>query len=186
GAILDYIADHLGGTRLTPTESTERQKALDLEKTLDKGFGRRAQQVVYSVLLKDRRTLIDLWSAGGPRWAAAFYGVAFPAVAKAVRRMYKTGDGEGVARTKERFGTTFEELDAVLSRQRYFGGDAPNRVDITVAALLAPVCRPPQHQVTWPPAPAELGPVEGSLRGRPTWSHVLRMYRDHRKKLIPA
>jgi glutathione S-transferase len=184
GAILDYIADSLGGTRLTPGDPALRQKASELERVLDRVFGRGVQQVLYSVLLNDRRTLIPLWSAGGPRWASAFYALAFPAVAAAASRMYKTADGEGVARTKERFATTFDELDAVLSR--HLGGDAPNRVDITVAALLAPVCHPPEHRVKWPPMPAELAPFEASLRGRPTWDHALRMYRDHRQKLNPS
>ena len=180
GAIVDYIADRLGGTRLTPADPVQRAKTLELEKTLDKVFGRGAQQILYSALLKDRRTLVELWSAGGPRWAGAFYALAFPAVAKAVRRMYKTGDVEGVASAKQRFATTFDELDAVLEKQRYFGGDAPNRVDITVAALLAPVCRVSEHRVKWPPMPAELAAFEVHLRGRPTWNHVLHMYRDHR------
>jgi hypothetical protein len=29
--------------------------------------------------------------------------------------------------------------------------------------------------------PPELADLDASLRGRPTWDHVLRMYRDHRK-----
>ena len=181
GAIVDYIADSLGGTKLTAGDPTVRAKEVELEKTLDKVFGRGVQQVLYSVLLKDRRTVVDLWSSGGPRWTAAFYALAFPIVASAVKRMYKTGDAEGIAKAKQRFSTTFDELDAVLSRQPYFGGDMPNRVDITVAALLAPVCRVPEHRVKWPAMPAELAEFEGSLRGRPTWNHVLHMYRDHRK-----
>ena len=180
-AIIDCIADRLGGTKLTPADPAERAEAIELEKKLDKVFGRGVQQVLYSVLLKNRHTVIDLWSAGGPRWASAFYALAFPMVASAVKRMYKTGDAEGVAKAKERFSTTFDELDEVLSRQRYFGGDMPNRVDITVAALLAPVCRVPEHRVKWPAMPTELADFEASLRGRPTWNHVLRMYRDHRK-----
>jgi len=181
GAIVDYVADSLGGRKLTASDPAERAKEVELEKTLDKVFGRGVQQVLYSVLLKDRRTVVDLWSAGGPRWTAAFYALAFPMVASAVKRMYKTGDAHGIAKAKQRFSTTFDELDAVLSRQPYFGGDMPDRVDITVAALLAPVCRVPEHRVKWPAMPAELAEFEGSLRGRPTWNHVLHMYRDHRK-----
>ena len=180
-AIIDYIADQLGGTKLTPFDPAVRKEAIELERTLDKVLGRGVQQVLYSALLKDRRTVVELWSAGGPRWAAAFYALAFPAVASAVKRMYKAGDVDGVAKSKQRFRTTFDDLDRVLSRQRYFGGDTPNRVDITVAALLAPVCRVPQHRVKWPAMPAELADFEASLRGRPTWNHVLHMYRDHRK-----
>jgi len=183
GAILDYIADSLGGTRLSPAHPRERAKAVELEKRLDKVFGRGVQQVFYSVLLKDRRTLVALWSAGGPRWAPAFFALAFPAVAKAVKRMYKTGDAEGVARAKQRFAATFDELDAVLATQAYFGGDQPNRIDITVASLLAPLTRVPEHRVKWPPMPTELAGLEADLRGRPTWNHALRMYRDHRNQV---
>ena len=186
-AIIDYVADHLGGTRLTAIDPTERAKAIELEKALDQALGRGVQQVLYSALLKDRRTVIDLWSSGGPFWARGFYAVAFPAIASAVKRMYKTTDIEGVAKAKQRFVTTFDELDAVLARQPYLGGDTPNRADITLAALLAPVCRVPEHRVKWPAMPAELADFEASLSGRPTWNHVLRMYREHRKpNLHPA
>ena len=180
-AIIDYVADRLGGTKLTALDPIARAKTLELEKTLDHAFGRGVQQVLYSALLKDRRTVIDLWSSGGPFWARGFYTVAFPAVASAVKRMYKTSDAEGVARAKQRFLTTFDELDAVLSKQPYLGGDTPNRSDITLAALLAPVCRAPEHRVAWPALPRELADLEASLRDRPTWNQVLRMYRDHRK-----
>ena len=94
--------------------------------------------------------------------------------------MYKTTDVEGVANAKQRFVTTFDELDAVLVKQLHLGGDTLNRSDITLAALLAPVCRVPEHRVKWPAMPPELADVEASLSGRPTWNQVLRMYRDHR------
>ena len=180
-AIIDYVAARLGGTKLTAIDPTERAKALELEKALDQALGRGVQQVLYSALLKDRRTVIDLWSSGGPFWARGFYAVAYPAVASAVKRMYKTTDVEGVAKAKQRFVTTFDELDAVLAKKPYLGGDTPNRSDITLAALLAPVCRVPEHRVKWPAMPPELADLDASLSGRPTWNHLLRMYRDHRK-----
>ena len=180
-AIIDYVADRLGGTKLTAIDPTQRANALELEKTLDQAFGRGVQQVLYSALLKDRRTVINLWSFGGPFWARGFYAVAYPAIASAVTRMYKTTDVEAVAKTKQCFVTTFDELDVVLAKQPYLGGDTPSRSDITLAALLAPVCRVPEHRVKWPPTPPELADFEASLSGRPTWDHVLRMYRDHRR-----
>jgi glutathione S-transferase len=118
--------------------------------------------------LKDRRTVIDLWSFGGPFWARGYYGVAYPAIASAVKRMYKTTDVEGLAKAKQRFVTTFDELDAVPAKQPYLGGDTLNRSDITLAALLAPVCRVPEHRVDWPAMPPDLADLEASLIGRPT------------------
>ena len=179
-AIIDYVAALLGGTRLTPSDPTERARTFGLEKTLDQALGRGIQQVLYSVLLKDRRTVTDLWSSGGPSWARGFYAVAYPAIALAAKRLYKTTDVEGVERAKQRFVTTFDKLDAVLARQPYLGGDTPNRSDITLAALLAPLCRPPEHRVKWPAMPPELADLVASLSSRPTWNHVLRMYRVHR------
>jgi glutathione S-transferase len=62
-AIIDYIAASLGGTKLTANDPTERAKAFELEKELDQALGRGVQQVLYSAVLKDRRTVIDLWSS---------------------------------------------------------------------------------------------------------------------------
>ena len=81
-----------------------------------------------------------------PILGTRIYAVAFPAIASAVKRMYKTTDVEGVAKAKQRFATTFDDLDSVLLKQRYLGGDGPNRADITLAALFGAVCRVPEHR----------------------------------------
>lgn len=180
-AIIDYVADRLGGTKLTPTDAAARASSMELEKLMDRAFGFGVQCVLYSAVLKDRKTVTDLWSSGGPAWSRAFYAVAFPVVAMVVKRMYKTTDPSAVANAKELFVTTFDKLDAILATQPYLGGESPSRLDITAAALLAPVCRVPEHRMKWPEMPAELREFEARLSGRPTWEHVLRMYREHRK-----
>lgn len=179
-AILDYIADRLGGARLAPRGDGPLSDPHATEQDVDLAFGLGVQRVLYSAALDDRATLTELWSDGGPGWARAFYAVAFPVVAAAVKRMYKTHDAGAVQRAKERFVATFDTLDAALARRPYLGGDAPDRLDVTVAALLAPLCRPPEHRVEWPEIPSELASFTAELEGRPTWTHVLRMYRDHR------
>lgn len=180
-AIIDYVADRLGGTKLTPSDPSARAQALELEKQVDHAFGLGVQRVLYSEILSDRKTVTDLWAFGGPVWARGFYAVAYPVVARVVQRMYKTDDAEAVAKAKQRFVTTFDQLDAVLATQPYLGGDRPSRSDITVAALLAPVCRVPEHRMPWPAMPPALADFEASLKGRPTWKLVERMYREHRK-----
>ena len=180
-AILDYIADRLGGTRLTPADPARRAAARELEERVDRAFGRGVQRVLYSELLHERAALIELWSAGGPRWARTFFRFGYPVVAQAIKRMYRTHDRPAVAAAKAQFMAAFDELDAVLARQPYLGGDAPDRSDVTVASLLAPVCTPPEHLVKWPAMPNGLTDFVGQLRGRPTWDHCLRMYREHRR-----
>jgi glutathione S-transferase len=159
GAIVDYIADSLGGTKLTAGDPAERARAVELEKTLDKVFGRGVQQVLYSVLLKDRRTVVDLWSSGGPRWTAAFYALAFPMVASAVKRMYKTGDAEGSRRrssaSARRSTSSTPCFPAAVFRRRHA---EPCRHHGRGA--VGTVCRVPEHRVKWPAMPAELAEFE--------------------------
>jgi glutathione S-transferase len=183
GAILDYIADQLGGGKLTPRSAEERARSLELERELDQAFGRGVQRVVYSELLKPEHAskVVDLWSDNGPKWARTFYGFAFPVIASVVKRMYQTNDLALVAQSQEHFLKVMDTLDAQLARTPYLGGEQPSRLDITAAALLGPICQPKEHHVRWPAAPPALQPFEAQLKVRPTWRHVLEMYRKHRR-----
>ena len=177
--ILDYIAERLGGSKLVP-KSQDANAMRALEHELDRAFGTGVQRVLYNAMLKERRIVTDLWSFGGPPWARPFYALTYPGVAWAVDRMYQCSNAALVAESKELFRRMFDKLDALLEKQPYLDGDAPGRVDITAAALLAPVCRPAQHRMPWPEVPESLHAFEAELRDRPTWNHALRMYREHR------
>ena len=184
--ILDYLHDALGARRLTSADPDARARARALEQRLDRAFGLGVQRIVYSEMVKHRAELTALWSAGGPFWARGFFALAYPVVVKAVQSMYRTTDRGAVEDAKQLFLRTFDELDAVLARQPYLGGHAPDRTDITAAALLAPVCAPPEHMVKWPAVPGELADFHSQLQGRPTWNHALSMYRQHRGSWCPA
>ena len=180
-AILDYLAEQLGGSRLTPRDAAAATQARELEAAIDHAFGLGVQRVLYSVMLQYRGAVTELWAFGGPVWARTFYAVAYPMVAAVVKRMYKTTDPDKVQEARERFVSMFNQLDALLAAAPYLGGEQPGRLDITVASLLAPVCRPPEHRMPWPEIPEELQAFEASLSGRPTWKHALKMYREHRQ-----
>ena len=178
--ILDYIAERLGATKLTPRDSLAFAHTRALETRIDRGFGLGVQRLLYAELLKDRGTMVKLWAFGGPAWADALYAMTYPLMAALVRRTYRTNNKGAIVRAQERLVSLFDELDAMLTRQRYLGGDQPSRLDITVAALLAPLCHPPQHRITWPALPPVLSRFTAPLQCRPTWNHALHMYNQHR------
>jgi glutathione S-transferase len=181
-AIIDYIGDHLGGSKLTPKAAEARSASIALEQEVDQAFGRGVQRVIYSVMIpRYRREVIELWSDNGPSWSRPFYSLAYPLVSRVVQQMYKTTNPELVQRAKDQFVTTMDKLDAQLARTPYLGGEAPSRLDLTAAALLGPVCQPKEHHVKWPSTPPELREFEAQLKERPTWRHALRMYREHRR-----
>jgi glutathione S-transferase len=180
GAILDYLQDQLGGSRLAVSADTAL-RAAKLEAVVDHAFGLGIQRIFYEILLADRPTMIDLWAQDAPSWTRLFYRAAFPLIAREIRRSYVVTP-QAVAEAKQTFRATFEDLDRMLERRRYLlGDDAPSRVDIAVAALLAPLCEPPEHIMRWPKRSAAALALAREFEGRPTWDFVLRMYRDHRK-----
>jgi glutathione S-transferase len=180
GAILDYLEQRLGATRLAAAPA-EAARVAEIEAAADRGFGLGTQRIFYDTLLHHRSDVVDMWTQGGPVWSRAYFAVAFPIVAHLVRRTYKI-QPDAVARAKDLFRRTMDTTDRALADGPYLLGDRLSRVDITVAALLAPLCCPPEHILRWPTnvPPAHAAFVD-EFRGRPTWDYVLRMYRDHRK-----
>lgn len=179
-AIIDHVSERLGGSTLSPRDPREAAAARNLEAELDHALGSGAQCVLYAAMLPRRRDVIELWANDGPFWARPYLTLAYPLVAGVVSRMYKCSDPAAVEQAKAGFYRTFDQLDERLRHRRYLGGDAPDRRDITLAALLAPLCLPPEHRVKWPALPPALDTFVAQLRDRPTWNHVLHMYREHR------
>ncbi len=179
-AILDYLEDKLGGTKLAVPESA-RERARDLEARADEAFGLGTQRIFYATLLDHPSEVVRLWSQAGPFWGAAFLRVAFPYVAKQVRRLYGIKD-EKIAASMELFRRTFDETDSLLAKSPYLFGDRLTRADVAIASLLAPLCRPPEHELRWPTDnPSPLGEFMAEFEGRPTFDYVRRLYRDHRR-----
>ncbi len=179
-AILDYLESTLGKMKLAPPPGAAK-RCVEIEELADRAFGLGTQRVFYDALLEHRDTVVDLWTQGGPSWGRTFYRFAWRFLDRGVRRQYKIRPDK-VAESKDLFRHAFDELDRELDGRPYLLGDAPSRADVTVAALLAPMCRPPEHVVRWPAdMPDELGSFIGQFEGRPTWQLVRRMYRDHRR-----
>ena len=179
-AILDYVEAKLGGTRLAAPSGTSA-RARELEAQCDHAFGLGVQRILYDVLLRDPKVVIDLWGQDGPWWSGAFYRMAFPLMAKGIRDAYGVSDDK-VVEMKDTFRRAVDETDRALEGNRYlFGDEGPSRVDIAVASLFAPVCCPPEHITRWPLQAPEHRVFQAEFEGRPTWDFVLRMYRDHRR-----
>lgn len=179
GAILDFLEQRYQAGCLRPVGSV-RSTSEEIEALADKAFGRGAQRIVYEQLLPERATTTRLWSAGSPGWSTWVYALAYPFIANALRRRYDVNPASS-ERAKSELRSALTRTDSILQRQPYLDGERPGRTDITVAALLAPLCLPPQHRVQWPRLTPALQAFTQELDAHPTIQHVLRMYRDHRR-----
>ena len=182
GMILDYLATELGKDALEP-DSASAARAREQEALADRAFGLGVQRIAYHYLLDGpREGVIELFTQGGPWWGRPFYALTFPIVAKGTRQLYGVTP-ERTRESKKQFRQAMDEFDAALQGRPYLGGERPNRLDITVAALLAPFCRPPEHVMHWPELPEGLAEFAHEFAARPTWHHVLEMYRRHRARV---
>jgi glutathione S-transferase len=180
--ILDYLATELGKDTLEP-DSSSAARARALEALADRAFGLGVQRISYFYLLNgEREGVVELFTQNGPWWGRPFYALTFPIVAKETRKLYSV-TAERTAESKALFRGAMNEFDAALQGRAYLGGERPHRLDITVAALLAPFCRPPEHVMHWPELPDGLAEFAHEFEHRPLWQHVLKMYRLHRARM---
>lgn len=177
-AILDYVERELGAVRLQPAPD-RRHQAQRIEQVADRQLGPAVQTIGYRALLEDRKVVTRLWCDSGPFWGRAFYALAYPQVAKVVRRTY-CGSPEKLREAEAALSEGLAITNAALKGAPYLAGDRVTRADVAVAALLAPFCRPPEHSVAWPELPLPLSELVEAHRDGPTLRHVLRMYREHR------
>jgi len=179
-AILDYVAAELGKDSLEP-EPGSAARIRELERLADRAFGLGVQRISYYHLLSNGREggVIELFTQDGPWWGRPFYALTFPLVAKETCKLYDVTP-ERTTESKALFRRAIAEFDRALQGGPYFGGERPNRLDITVAALLAPFCQPPEHVVRWPELPERLAEFAREFVATRTWQHVLDMYRLHR------
>ena len=187
-AIIDHLDARTPERPLTPADPSERQRAIELERWLDREFGEPVRRVFYFHALNHPGLLIPLLSQGGPWWGRLFCHVGFRMIANRMRQMYAI-TAENAALDKDRVTAAYGRLDALLENRRYLVGDRFSRADLTLAALAAPMWRPPEHSTHWPPDqlyPDEITAFRARFERTRTREHVLRMYREHRLPKLDA
>ena len=185
GAIADYLEQRLGATRLAPSPGAS-DRCAQIEELAERVFGAGGTRIFYATMLNHRNTLVDLWTHDGPPWTRALYALSFPVAVRATRRMYGI-NATAVHDAKDAFRRAVDTIDRALESSPYILGDTLSRADVTVASLLALMCRPLDHPFQFPTAaPPELARFVAEFEGRPTWDFVRRMYTEHRRRRDPA
>jgi len=185
-AIIDHIEERwlAGDGKLTPAEPELAARVRELERWLDAVLGEAARRFFYHHALQHRRFVAPLFTGRGPWWAKPFFGIAFPVVGERIRRMYEI-NAETAAADAERLLAAYRRLDEMLAQGPYLVGGRFTRADLTLAALSAPLWRPPEHPTRWPDMalyPEELRHWTDELAKFRVREHALRIYHDYRRR----
>jgi len=178
--IIDYLDKLIPVRLLGFSNESQQEEARALEHFLDEEVGPLLRSLAYNILFQHRKTLIALWSDQGPFYAKAWLTIAFPFLLSVLRDAYKT-DSCYLQENRQKFEKALNRLDRLYELRPFLVGERFSRVDLTVAALLAPLQFPGEHPC--PPSIAMPDAYESFCsehRERSVVRRVTKFYRDYR------
>jgi glutathione S-transferase len=167
---------------LYPEEPEQRRRALELEEFFDEELGPHIRRAFYQELLPNPELVVPLFTQGRPVATRAVLRAGFPALRVAMRRRFEIS-AESAAHSRAKMVAALDRLEREVSPSGYLVGDWFTVADLTAAALLYPVARPPQFPYTMvadDDLPASWSDFLDSLADRPGGRWVADIYRRHR------
>ena len=165
---------------LYPAAGADRERALALERHFDDELGEHVRRALFEDMLPDARVSVEVFANGQPRPARVAYGALFPALRPVFRRALGITPASA-ALGRSRILAGLDRIEAELRAGDYLVGDRFTVADLTAAARLSPIVRPPEFPYRlperWPPRVEEL---RDSIRDRPAYRWAEEMYRRHR------
>lgn len=176
---------------LYPEDPAQRRRALELEEFFDEELGPHIRRAFYHELLPHPELVVPLFTHGQPAATRASLRTAFPALRVAMRRRFQISP-QAAADSRAKMVAAIDRLERELSPSGYLVGDSFTVADLTAAALLYGVARPPEFPyalVAHDDLPDSWREFVDSLARRPGGRWVAEMYRRHRgasAELTPA
>lgn len=183
GEIISYIDRVIPKNPLGFANENLQKESAELEIFLDEEMATLFRSIAYNIFLKDQKKLILFWSKNGPFYTRAWLTVAMPYIARMISQMYKT-DTVYIAGYKDRFNAGMDRLDILCESSSFLVGDRFSRVDLTMAAILAPMLFPREHPYPSPVSlPTEFQQFCKEHAERPVLKRVAALYQQHRNRV---
>ncbi len=166
---------------LYPADASERQRALELEDFFDEHCAHELRRVMFDPMLRQPELMAEAVGTDRRRGGGAMR-LAFPIVNRVVRHKY-TVDEDTAEQGRETVVAAMDRIESERGPSGYLVGDSFTVADLTAAAILSPLVRPPEfpyHQVDPARDPEDLKRWRDSLTERPAFNYVLEMYARHR------
>lgn len=179
--ILRYL-DRLYPEKLYPSDSKSQLLGTELEILFNGTLGVHNRRWGYSYIFTPQ-LIYPRWTFGVPFWEKLLFPIVFPKVEKVLKSTYDLTETSGAESYRE-IEIVFDRVDGLLADGRkYLLGDKFSAIDITFAALAAPILQPPEHHIK-PAAltslPTQMQSDISKAQATPAGKFGLRMYREHR------
>ncbi len=179
--ILRYL-DRLYPGKLYPIEPEVQVLSNELETLFNHKLGVHTRRWGYSYALTPQ-LIYPRWTLGVPIWEKLLFPIVFPRVRSTVQDMLNI-NSTSAAQSYQEIVNIFDRVSQLLADGRkYLLGDQFSAIDITFAALAAPIIQPPEHHI--PIIPLESLPTQMQIEIRNCQATAagafgLRLYRELR------
>jgi glutathione S-transferase len=166
---------------LYPRATAQRLRALALEEYFDEELGPYLRRFVFHELRRDPERFAEVGAKAAPR---AFQLMGSPGASYAralIGLRYRARSDEAAETAREKVVAAFDRLEAELGAGDYLVGESFTVADLTAAALLYPLVRPPEAYVTIDRMPEPVERLRAQLRERRGYQWVEEMFRRHRR-----
>lgn len=178
--IIDYLDKSITTNTLTPTNLERRAEAENWETFASAELATPYAVFYYSHMLEHPHLLRQRACQNGPWYAPLFYAVTFKHLCQRIRDLYQITQ-HSAEQARERVESGLKKLEQHLQSHSYMVGDYFTRADISVAALLSPLAKPPQLAQNYSGSyPDEIREFRERIADSPVIQWVNRMYQHHR------
>jgi glutathione S-transferase len=167
---------------LYPADADERKRALELEEHFDEELGPHIRRYFFHQSLEESEPgeFIEGAMGSSPRAVKTAMRVTAPVGMRMVRLRYGINPEDAEASRRKTLAA-LDRVEAELQPSGYLVGDRFSVADLTAAALLFPLARPPQAPyMVPPPLPQSVQRFREEASERPAFKWVEEMYRSHR------
>jgi len=165
---------------LYPADPDERRRALELEDYFDEELGPYIRRWIFHVILPYPAFVRAAFASHASQAAQLAQRAMAPLIGVIMRRQMNINPATAeVARSKTL--AAMDRLSSELRPSGYLVGDRFTVADLTAAALLSPLVRPPEFPYkTAGPLPEPLVKIRDSVSTHPAFRWTLQTYRQHR------
>ena len=165
---------------LYPADPDARRRALELEALCDEEIGPHVRRATYENLLPRPDLLLPSFLHNQPPAARALLRAVFPVLRVGMRERFQV-TAERAAESRARVLAAVQRLEDELGGRDYLVDDRFSVADLSAAALLYPIARPPTFPYPIPPVPPPSQAFIDELSARPLGQWVARIYERHRE-----
>jgi glutathione S-transferase len=166
---------------LYPSDPADLERALEIEDWLDEDLGPHIRRLFYHCYLgAGAAACAQMSTAGFGRGTYLAFRALWP-ILKPVMSFNMKIDPPRVRRAMQQLPKVFERLEAQLGPGGFLVGDQFSVADLTAAALLCPIVRPPECPFGIPEDPPESWlELRDTVASRVAFAWVEQIYADHR------